>query len=234
MNDTIQITPPILRRLWLVITLTCLIFTFPIALLILLTGKVYRWRDTGWAPISDKARWIYAGALGFWLLAAIANFAISGKSGQETWKENQVVTSQSRSEAQSGDANAETPAMPEGDANFTGGSYHRTSPATANMTIERRDGRWRISIDGAGPPAGGNTAANCSLVAEGQLVNDEINADLVPFETDTAEITAEDLKENPGKIVVKVSPSNVTVLRATVIPHCGIGSDLTGLFRLVP
>ncbi|OJT95358.1 MAG: hypothetical protein BGN82_02180, partial [Alphaproteobacteria bacterium 65-7] len=158
----------------------------------------------------------------------------SGKSGQETWEANQVNTSQSRSEAQSGGADSETPAMPQVDANFSGGSYHRTSPASANMTIAKRDRRWRISIDGAGPPAGGNTAADCTLVAEGQLVNGEINADLVPFETDTAEITAEDLKENPGKIIVKVSPSNVTVLHATVEPHCGMGSDLTGLFRLIP
>jgi hypothetical protein len=108
-EPTNHISPPLLRRLWLVIALTCLIFTFPIALLILLTGKVYRWRETGWAPISDKARWIYAGALGLWLFAAIANFAMSGKSGQETWKENQVVTSQSRSEALSGGANSEAP-----------------------------------------------------------------------------------------------------------------------------
>lgn len=138
MNDILQVKPPLLRRLWLVITLTCLIFTFPIALLILLTGKVYRWRDTGWAPISDRARWIYAGVLGLWLFAAIANLAISGKSAQETLRENQVNTSQSRNSSSEVPASQASPTAPQQSE-----AKHGPSP---DMSIEIRMSNGDIVI----------------------------------------------------------------------------------------
>jgi uncharacterized protein YecT (DUF1311 family) len=63
---------PALRRLWLVVLLTCLIITFPIALIILVSGPVFKKGENGPEPISNGARWTYAGFLGLWLLAVLA------------------------------------------------------------------------------------------------------------------------------------------------------------------
>ena len=79
------LTVPVLRRLWLVVLLTCLILTFPLALLILASGPVYRWREGGWTPISNTSRLIYAGALGLWLLAALGNAVLSPTTLKEEW-----------------------------------------------------------------------------------------------------------------------------------------------------
>jgi uncharacterized protein YecT (DUF1311 family) len=65
------------RRLWLVVLLTCLIITSPIAFLILITGDVYRRnRDLSFRPMKRSNRFIYAGALVVWFLAAGANAII--------------------------------------------------------------------------------------------------------------------------------------------------------------
>lgn len=76
---------PFYRRLWFVVLLTVLILTFPIALLILLTGPVYRKADGTRVPIRNRTRYIYAGALGVWLAAAVINMT-AGLSISSHWK----------------------------------------------------------------------------------------------------------------------------------------------------
>lgn len=76
---------PVMRRLWLLVLLTCLILTFPLALLILASGPVYRWREGGWTPISNTNRLIYAGVLGVWLLAALGNAVLAPTPLKEEW-----------------------------------------------------------------------------------------------------------------------------------------------------
>ena len=78
-------TVPVLRRLWLTVCLTLSILGFPLALLILASGPVYRWRENGWTPISNTSRLIYTGALGVWLLAAIGNAIMSPTTLKEEW-----------------------------------------------------------------------------------------------------------------------------------------------------
>ena len=78
-------TVPVLRRLWLVNLGVLAILTFPLVLLILASGPVYRWREGGWTPISNTSRLIYAGALGVWLLAVIGNAVLSPTTLKEEW-----------------------------------------------------------------------------------------------------------------------------------------------------
>jgi len=126
--------------------------------------------------------------------------------------------------------NAAKPAV-SGSSQFTGGKYHRTDPASSDMTIARNGNLWHIAIDGAGPPNGGNTPADCSLEAEGPLVNGQIKANIVPFKNDTTEVSADDLKTSPGTVVVQLTASGVTVAQASVDGFCGLGSDLTGSYQ---
>jgi Short C-terminal domain len=64
LNEAATVHAPFYRRLWFVVLLTCLILTFPIALIILLTGEVYKKVRGTRKPISNKARYIYASILG--------------------------------------------------------------------------------------------------------------------------------------------------------------------------
>ena len=116
---------------------------------------------------------------------------------------------------------------------FAGGTFRRTSPSPATMMIAKRGASWRIALTGAGIPRGANTAADCSLLAEGQLTNDQIQAKLVPFENDNMSIDADDLKQTPGVVVVKLTPTSAVVTEATVDPFCGVGSLLTGTYQKV-
>jgi len=68
---------PFYRKLWLVVTLTCLILTFWISLIILLTGDVYtRTKDRALTPIKKSTRYVYAGFLAVWMVAAGINAVI--------------------------------------------------------------------------------------------------------------------------------------------------------------
>lgn len=77
-DQNAELHAPVFRRLWVVVTLTVLLLTFPVALLILLTGPVYkRAADGAFTPISNKSRYIYAGVLGLWLVAVVAKSIIA-------------------------------------------------------------------------------------------------------------------------------------------------------------
>lgn len=85
MNDTIPTKPPIIRRLWFVIVGTLLLFP---ALLILATGTAYRRWESGWQPISHKARYIWLGALVCWLILATAKAVLSPGGIEQQWADS--------------------------------------------------------------------------------------------------------------------------------------------------
>jgi hypothetical protein len=76
---------PVLRRLWVVVLLTCLLITFPIAMIVLLTGDVYRWRQGSFRPIGNSARYIYGGLLILWLVAVVAKSVMSPDTVGQQW-----------------------------------------------------------------------------------------------------------------------------------------------------
>lgn len=84
--------PPFFRRLWFVVLLTCLLLTFPISLLILVTGNVFkRTADGSLAPLKNKTRYIYAALLALWAIGAIVRAIIH--SGD--WEASAVSTTNS-------------------------------------------------------------------------------------------------------------------------------------------
>lgn len=72
---------PFYRKLWVVVLLTVLVLTMPVALLVLATGNVYRKTDDGLVPISGKSRAIYAGVLVIWLAGAFVNATLFPDTG---------------------------------------------------------------------------------------------------------------------------------------------------------
>jgi hypothetical protein len=94
------------RRLWVVVLLTILLITFPIALIILLTGPVYRKRAKDLQPISKAGRYIYAALLALWLAAIIAKAVLHpgdwGDSAVQQPTATSSATSQSSQENSKG------------------------------------------------------------------------------------------------------------------------------------
>jgi uncharacterized protein YecT (DUF1311 family) len=61
---------PFFRRLSTVVAMTISLLFMPVAMILILTGQIYRKRDGGWQPISNRARYIYGSVLVVWLIAA--------------------------------------------------------------------------------------------------------------------------------------------------------------------
>jgi hypothetical protein len=85
MTDNIQIAEavPFYRRLWFVVLLTFLLF--PVSLIILVTGNVYRRKDGTRHPIGKGFRYAYAGFLALWLGAIVLSVFAGSKSPGQHW-----------------------------------------------------------------------------------------------------------------------------------------------------
>jgi len=77
---------PFFRRLWVVVLMTCLLIPMPIAMIMLLTGPVYRRKPDGWQPISNRARFIYGGLLVLWLVVATLKAFLQPGGIQGEWE----------------------------------------------------------------------------------------------------------------------------------------------------
>ncbi len=144
---TAQFIPPIHRRLWVVVTLTALIFTFWVALAILASGDVYRKHKGGWVALTKGSRWTYAAFLAIWLFALVAKTVVqpnywdlrSSKS-----PENSAATNQSQAPAQppagAQPQSKEAAAAPEQDARSTAdGPPACTDPKFRQTVLEAVD-----------------------------------------------------------------------------------------------
>jgi hypothetical protein len=69
-ETSVPVKAPFFRRLSTVVVMTVTLLPMPIAALLIITGPIFRKRPEGWRPISNKARYIYGGALVAWLVAA--------------------------------------------------------------------------------------------------------------------------------------------------------------------
>ena len=82
----VPVRAPFFRRLWVVVLMTCLLIPMPIAMLVLLTGPVYRRKPDGYRPISNRARFIYGGALVLWLVIATLKAFLQPGGIQGEWE----------------------------------------------------------------------------------------------------------------------------------------------------
>lgn len=86
MTDIAPLKVPTFRKLWLVVTLTVLLITMPVAMVILLTGPVFRKRADGWQPLTNGARYAFGGALVVWLVAAMLKGFLQPGGLQGEWE----------------------------------------------------------------------------------------------------------------------------------------------------
>ncbi len=82
----VPVKAPFFRRLWLVVLMTCLLIPMPLAMIILLTGPVYRRKSDGYHPISNRTRHIYGGALVLWLVLVTLKGLLQPGGVQGEWE----------------------------------------------------------------------------------------------------------------------------------------------------
>ena len=83
---------PFYRKLWVVVTLTCLILTFWVSLIILATGDVYkRTKDGSRAPIKKTTRYVFAGLLATWMAAVVVKAVVDPESISQRWAESAIA-----------------------------------------------------------------------------------------------------------------------------------------------
>jgi hypothetical protein len=81
--------------------------------------------------------------------------------------------------------------------------FAHVAPIGADLELKKVGDSWHVTLlGGADQRDGAAVAADCELRGEGALVGGKIEAVLVPFEGDITSVTADDVKEHPGKIIV--------------------------------
>jgi predicted metalloprotease len=71
-------------------------------------------------------------------------------------------------------------------------------------------------------------------VGVGPRNGDLINAQLVPFRIeDVGEVNAEDLEGRPNRLDVRLAKGAAKIVASDGERFCGLGSDLTGVYRKV-
>lgn len=100
--------------------------------------------------------------------------------------------------------------------------------------MRQAGGEWRIHILAGGVPNGGETAADCESQLVGVLRGQSIHARAVPFEGEDIVITADDLAEIPGSVDIELTAGGLRVVKSTVEEHCGVGSDVRGVYLRSP
>lgn len=99
------------------------------------------------------------------------------------------------------------------------GLYIRKAPSLGEMRIEPAGSHWKVSISAGGLPRGPATAADCSVVAEGDLKG--------------AKLTARIFDDAPGAerlIRMRISPGWAVITLGQVDGVCGMGSDVSGVY----
>lgn len=168
---------PFYRKLWVVVVLTVLVLTMPLALLILATGSVYKGTEGGLAPISGRARAIYAGVLVLWLAGAFVNAVLFSDTGfmgalDRTAQQTQAGTTEAKSSPrpQEGNTGSDATAAPEADKQAA------AEPAPAQTAKAN---------DSDGPPACTDPKVRQAILDGMQLAFDKYG---VPFDPSIKEI----------------------------------------------
>ncbi len=104
---------PFFRRLSTVVVMTIALLLMPIAMLLILTGPIYRKRAEGWQPISNKARYAYGGILVVWLVAATAKAFLQPGGIEGEWERSADTTlAKTNSSAANEPTEAQAPEAP--------------------------------------------------------------------------------------------------------------------------
>lgn len=90
-SSTLPVNAPIFRRLWVIVVLTCLLLTFPIAMILLFTGDIYRKKNGALQPLMTSSRMVYGGLLALWLVALVAKQIVSPTSFNQEIAGNQIT-----------------------------------------------------------------------------------------------------------------------------------------------
>jgi hypothetical protein len=108
------------------------------------------------------------------------------------------------------------------------GNWRAVPPASGAMRITPSGASWRVIVRTSGPEHGAATPTDCEVEAEGPLGDSQIAAKLVPFDTGTNRVTAEQVARSPAIVRVTFQGAHADV--ETDYQGCGLAAYAGGRF----
>lgn len=99
------------------------------------------------------------------------------------------------------------------------GLYIRKAPSLGELLIQPAGPHWKVSISAGGPPRGPATAADCSIVAEGDLRGTTLTARIRDDDPSVERL-----------LKMRLSPGLAIITLGQVDGLCGMGSDVSGVY----
>jgi hypothetical protein len=113
-------------------------------------------------------------------------------------------------------------------SNSPAGRYTKKSGGASEMRVQKTEQGWRIVVDAGGIPRGANTAADCILIAVGDIKGNTFQGEIKYQLGEVGETPSADNAVDPGhKVTIAFAPQSATATAGDVIDLCG---DHNGLF----
>jgi hypothetical protein len=111
------------------------------------------------------------------------------------------------------------------------GRYIKKSGGAGEMRVEKSDQGWRVFVDAAGIPRGGATAADCILVAVGDIKGNIFEGQIKNQLAELNEKASSNNAVAPGhKMTITFTPQFATATAADVSDLCALNHGLFGRY----
>ena len=109
------------------------------------------------------------------------------------------------------------------------GHYTKKRGGIGEMRVEKTGQGWRVFVSAGGIPRGAATAADCTLIAVGEIKGNTFQGE-IKYQLDTADDkpSPDNAVESGDKMTITFAPRFATVTAADV--GCGIGTGIFGRY----
>jgi hypothetical protein len=119
-------------------------------------------------------------------------------------------------------------------ANDIAGFYRHEGPVAATLEVRPEGGLFRVRLEGGGASrAGAASAADCVILARGELDGGVLRAPFGPVETDTFSYRADQAASDARTLEIVFEPGAATVVAADTVGYCGLGAEFAGRYWAV-
>ena len=109
------------------------------------------------------------------------------------------------------------------------GEYHSVGDHQSTMIISQANEKIQIYLRGGGSKKDvSSVAGDCEVMAKGRLLNNRVEARLVPFEGEVSSLDTEDIEQMNS--LIRVSFKEKFAIVEGSFAHCGVGNVLVGRY----
>jgi hypothetical protein len=111
------------------------------------------------------------------------------------------------------------------------GHYFKKSGGAGEMRVRKTEGGWRVFVDAGGIPRGGATAADCTLIAVGDIKGNTFQGEIKNHLDTVDDKPSADNAADPGhKMSITFAPQSATATAADVSDLCAPSTGLFGRY----